>query len=95
MRKFFTQTLPALKQWLRKFDRDFSSCKAELWTTGPLGNDARDTLYKLQRPERDEWTMTRAEDLKNQIPSSIRDRSMELLRTIAIAQTEDPVELEL
>lgn len=85
--KFFTQTVPALKKWLRSRDIEFSKCKAELWTTGPLGNDARTALHKLKRAKSDEWSMTRAEDLKGEIPKSIRERSLELFRSIATAET--------
>jgi hypothetical protein len=89
VRKFFTETLPALKQWLRQNNRAFERCTAEVWTTGPLGNEARDVLYELKRPKGDTWELKRMGDLQSLIPKPIRSRSITLLRSIATAETAE------
>lgn len=89
VRKFFGQTVPALKAWLRERDRSFSHCAAEIWTTGPLGNEARDELYGMKRPKQNDWKMRRAEDLIDRIPAPLRRRSVELLRAIALTDGDD------
>ncbi len=89
VRKFFTETLPALKQWMRKTDRHFKKCTAEIWTTGPIGKDAGDSLYELKRPQGDEWKCRRMSDMQNDIPKAIRERSVKLIETIALAETDE------
>jgi hypothetical protein len=88
VRKFFTQTVPALKRWMRKTERLFSTCTASIWTTGPIGNDARDALYELSLPKGDEWDIKRMSDLYDGIPPSIRERSIKLLDSIALTKTD-------
>lgn len=85
--KFFTETVPALKHWLRATNRHFSRCNASIWTTGPRGKEAGDTLYKLQRPEGDVWDIIRMSDQYDQIPKTIRQRSVKLLEAIAFSKT--------
>lgn len=88
VRKFFTQTVPALKQWMRQTDRRFSTCTASIWTTGPIGKDAGDTLYKLPRSNGDVWDIRRMSDLYDDIPRNIRERSIQLLESIALTKTD-------
>ncbi len=87
VRKFFTETVPALKKWMRETKRDFSTCKAQIWTTGPIGKDAGDSLYKLKRPKGDDWKLRRMSDMHDEIPKSIRSRSVKLIETIALTET--------
>jgi len=88
--KFFTQTVPALKKWIvAKGMRKFKTCRAEIWTTGPLGNKARDELYQLKAPKTDEWKMVRGTDLEGLLPDSIRERGLELLHAIAMERSDD------
>jgi hypothetical protein len=92
VRKFFTQTVPALKRWLRNTERSFSKCTASIWTTGPKGKDAGDFLYGLSRPDGDLWEIQRMSDSYGDIPRTIRERSVKLLESIAIAKTEATVD---
>lgn len=87
--KFFTETLPALKKWLRVREIKFSNCTAEIWTTGPLGNIARDELFQLRRPKSDEWNLVPLRQLEQCLPDGIRKRSIELLRSIAMTPASD------
>lgn len=89
VKKFFTETLPALKKMLRDQGNKFSSCVAELWTTGPLGREARDELYKLKRPEGDTWTLIPGDQVQQLLPNSIKQRGTELLSNIAMEETQD------
>src|SRR5207245_1319020 len=86
--KFFTETLPALKKKLREQGRQFTRCSAQIWTTGSLGNDARDTLYDLACPKTDEWTMIPGKDLPTLLPKVIRKRAAELLDAIALEESD-------
>lgn len=88
--RFYSQTLPALKKWLRTNQRSFDRCTAEIWTTGSLGQVAEGMLCQLKSPEGDTWQMKRLGDLKTLIPSSIRKRSIELLESIAMADSSEP-----
>lgn len=87
--KFFTQAVPALKKLLRVQGRVFTSCTAEIWTTGPLGRQAREALHTLQRPGRDIWELRALEAVQELLPASIRERGKELLSNIAMAQTDE------
>lgn len=87
--KFFTETVPALKKWLAGQGRRVSRCRAEIWTTGPLGRIARDELHGLPRPKGDVWEMLRGEDVQNLIPQSIRKCSLQLISAIRLERAED------
>jgi hypothetical protein len=88
VRKFFTETVPACKDWLRSTSRSFKQCTAEIWTTGAKGKEAGDVLYKLNRPKTDTWAICRIKEIKPLLPDSIRTRSLELLNSIATAQID-------
>jgi hypothetical protein len=85
IKKFFTETVPALKRWLRDNQQPFTSCVAEIWTTGPKGHDAGDTLHKLDRPKADQWGVARIQEITKLLPASIKNRALELLNSIATA----------
>jgi len=88
VKKFFTETVPALKRWLRDKDRHFTKCTAEIWTTGPKGKNAETALNELTRPRGDTWSLRRMEDMHSEIPKRIRERGVKLLETIALVETE-------
>lgn len=89
VRKFFTETVPALKKWLRERDRHFTKCTAEIWTTGPKGKKAELALKELSPPRSDMWKLRRMDDMHEEIPKRIRDRGVKLLQTIALVETDD------
>ncbi len=86
--KFFTETLPALKKWLREKDRHFKKCVAEIWTTGPKGKNAELALKELTPPRGDTWKLRRMDDMHDEIPQRIRGRGVKLLKTIAQVEME-------
>lgn len=86
--KFFTETVPALKKRLREQGREFAICKAELWTTGPLGRDARDKLHSLPRPKGDDWKLLKGDEIQTLLPRSIKKRATELLNAIAMEDSK-------
>jgi hypothetical protein len=92
--KFFTETLPALKRRLREQGRAFSTCKAELWTTGPLGREAREKLHALSPPKADKWKLLHRDDVERILPRSIKKRATELLNAIALEESEGEAELQ-
>lgn len=89
VRKFFTQTVPALKKWLRKTERPFKACTAEIWTTGPKGKEAEEALKELKPPRTDSWSLRRMSDMHEEIPNKIRERSVKLIETIALTASQD------
>jgi hypothetical protein len=91
--KFFTETVPALKKALKQDRVQFETCKAELWTTGPIGRDAERTRRELKAPLSDTWVIRKKDGIEEQLPSPIRARGKELLAAIAIerSETEDAV----
>ncbi len=88
VRKFFTQTVPATKKWLRSQGREFTKCTAEIWTTGRKGKRAGDALYELNSPRTDRWRIRRIEEIRKVVPQAIRRRSLELLNSIATAEID-------
>ena len=88
VRKFFTETVPACKNWLRSTGRSFTLCIAEIWTTGRKGKDAGDTLYRLKRPRSDTWGICRIEEIKKFLPRAIKERSLALLNSIAAVEID-------
>lgn len=88
VRKFFTETVPALKRWLKEKDRAFTKCIAEIWTTGPKGKNAELALKELASPRGDTWMLRRMDAMHNEIPKRIRDRGVKLLETIALVETD-------
>lgn len=98
VRKFFTETLPALKKWLKEKNQPFTKCTAEIWTTGPKGKNAELALKELVPPKGDTWNLRRLDDMHDEIPKRIRDRGVKLLQTIALVETngrnEDTGDLE-
>lgn len=88
VRKFFTETVPAVKAWLRLNNRPFGRCRAEIWTTGTKGKEAGYALHGLASPKSDDWAILRIDEIKPLLPESIRRRSLELLNSIAAAEID-------
>jgi hypothetical protein len=86
--KFFTETVPALKKRLREQGRGFSKCHAEIWTTGPLGREAREKRYSLNPPKAETWEMLSGNDVRNALPQLLRRRGAELIDAIAMEATQ-------
>lgn len=86
--KFFTETVPACKEWLRATGRSFTKCTAEIWTTGRKGKDAGDTMFRLKRPKGDEWAIRRIEEITPLLPHAIKERALQLLNSIATAEID-------
>jgi len=86
--KLFTETVPALKKRLREQGAEFAKCRAELWTTGPLGRDAREKLHGLARPNGDEWMMLKGDDVHSLLPRTIKKRGAQLLNAIRMEKTQ-------
>jgi hypothetical protein len=84
--KFFTETVPALKKWLRDNNRTFNTCKAEVWTTGPLGREAREALHKLARPKADQWELVHGGVVEDLLPHAVKARGVQLLHAIALEE---------
>jgi hypothetical protein len=89
VRKFFTETVPALKKDLSARGVYFSRCTAQIWTTGPFGDSASDKLYSLRHIATDEWSVLRRSEIEKLIPTRIRERSVDLLNAIALDLDEE------
>ena len=92
VKKFFTETVPALKNWLRTKGQQFGTCFAEIWTTGTKGKDAGDALYKLSRPKGDTWGIRRRDEICDYAPKLVKDRALQLLNSIALEEHREPKE---
>lgn len=88
VKKFFTETVPALKHELRDKGQIIEECVAEIWTTGSKGKEAGDALYKLKAPKTDKWRIVRIEEMKKLLSPAIRGRSLELLNAISVGSGE-------
>ena len=85
VKKFFTETVPALKSWLRRNNQAFSKCVAEIWTTGIRGGESLKTLDELPRPKggTDTWGIKVGSDIAGLAPQRIRECAKALLGSIA------------
>ncbi len=86
--KFFTETVPALKAYLRHTGRTFKTCVAEIWTTGPRGQVAAEAFNKLSKPQSDQWNIVTQEALCDLVPSRIASRVVPLLQTLGCVKTD-------
>lgn len=67
--KFFGQTVPALKSYLRKVKGiEFSKCLAELWTTGPEGGIARQALANIRPPKDTTFNIVSGKQIHEKAP---------------------------
>jgi len=85
--KFFEETVPALKKWMKETERRFKHCRAEIWTTGSISSDAKKFLASLPKPASDHWEIRTMDDLKDTLPDSVRKRILELTNTISIGDS--------
>ncbi len=86
--KFFTETVPALKAYLRDSGRSFETCVAEIWTTGPRGQVAADLFNRLSIPKSDRWNIVTQRALCDLVPSRIASRVVPLLQTLGCVKTD-------
>lgn len=82
--KFFLETVPALKSYLRKNDLYFSKCIAELWTSGNRGTEAEKALAKIKvKPDQDEFSVLNRNRVLALLPQSIKTTAAKLINDIA------------
>lgn len=87
VRKFFCETVPALKDWLQTTQRPFRICKAELWTTGVVSNEARNALSEISHGKQDQWSIKTIDELRSHIPECIRKRLIDFTDAISMGDT--------
>lgn len=81
VRKFYTETVPA---YLRtKSGRTIRECRAEIWTTGQVGEDARQALAEISLKPFVKPALLGHDDVKKQIPSTLSS-CKRLLEAISI-----------
>ena len=82
--KFFLETVPALKNHLRKNDMPFKKCIGEIWTTGSRGTEAENALARIKvRRDQDEFKILNRENVLAQLPQSIKTTAEKLINDIA------------
>ena len=86
--KFFCETVPAAKKQLRQQHRSFETCKAEIWTTGPIGEKAQSELNGLSMPSGERRELVSVGNRSDLFPQAIRSRGTELLKLIAAPGNE-------
>jgi hypothetical protein len=82
--KFFHETVPALKGYLRKNDVKFTNCIGEIWTTGSRGAEAEKALAKIKgNPSQDEFSVLNRSRVLELLPQTIRTTAAKLINDIA------------
>ena len=77
--KFFTETVPAV---LRYF-QNTKNCRAEIWTTGRVGDDARSALADISLAKRVEPALLGKADIISLVPSTLLP-CKRLIRTLSL-----------
>ncbi|MCA9038259.1 MAG: hypothetical protein KDA91_24205 [Planctomycetaceae bacterium] len=89
IRKFFTESVPALKKWLRT-QRTINRCKAELWTTGTVTSEAQQLVEALQpKKGNDKYSIRSLREMQQEFPVSIRNRIMQLGDAISLGGSNE------
>lgn len=82
--KFFLETVPALKSYLRKNDVHFEMCNAEIWTSGNRGTEAENALAKIKmKASQDEFSVLNRKRVLALLPQPIRTTAEKLINDIA------------
>jgi hypothetical protein len=89
VKKFFTETVPSFVAWANKSGRDVKTCKAQLWTTGRIGERAEDEFAKLRLKSNIDAKLLTMNEIKDVIPTKLRQKGLELLNNIRAYQPND------
>jgi hypothetical protein len=89
VKKFFTEAVPSFVAWANESGREVKTCKAELWTTGQIGQKAEDEFAKLRLKSNVHAKLLTMDDIKAVIPSKLRQKGLELLNNIRAYQPKD------
>lgn len=79
VRKFFTETVPAV---LKSF-QNTKECRAEIWTTGRVGNDAGSALARIALGKRVKPALLEKADILSLVPSTLSP-CKRLIRTLSL-----------
>jgi len=82
--KFFTETVPAFAKWHRKKHGNFTELKAQLWTTGQIGNEAQEAFDSLSIANEISADIKDREAIIAVIPRQLKERLQKLLTSIAM-----------
>ena len=86
VKKFYSETVPAfLKWWEKRNGRVPKQCRAEIWTTGRIGSEAKRQFDRTEVRQSVAKKIRDCDSILDYLPSTIRDRCSQLLKTIAMA----------
>jgi hypothetical protein len=86
VRKFFTETVPSFLSWARESGREIKKCKAQLWTTGKIGQRSQAEFNELRLNSIVEAKLLTMDDITAIIPTKLRPKGLELLNNIRAYQ---------
>src|SRR5262249_53494295 len=89
VQKFFTETVPSFLAWANASGREVKTCKAQLWTTGQIGQKAQDEFARLRLKSNIQAKLLATNDIEAVIPSKLRQKGLELLNNIRAYQPKD------
>ncbi len=89
VRKFFTQTVPSFLTWAHASGREIKKCKAQLWTTGKIGQKAQAEFDRLRLKSIVEPKLLTMDDIPAIIPPKLRPKGLELLNNIRAYQPKE------
>ena len=70
VRKFFTETVPAALKYFTNIKKcNVKKCKAEMWTTGLVGERAQAELANLRLPKRVDAQLLEKADIISLVPA--------------------------
>ncbi|MCZ6692180.1 MAG: hypothetical protein O7H41_21565 [Planctomycetota bacterium] len=83
VKKFYTETVPACRKWWTESHGAPKRCLAEIWTTGIVGQEAREELERTSLDARVIPQMIEAAQIESNLPTTIRGRASGLLSSIS------------
>ena len=89
VKKFFTETVPSFLAWMKVTGQAFKTCKAQLWTTGRIGQKAQDEFDTLRLKSNVQAKLLAMDDIEAVIPSNFRSKGVDLLNSIRAYQPKN------
>ena len=84
VKKFYTETVPAfLSWWAKRNGSPPKKCRAEIWTTGKIGSEAKREFERVQVRDSVTKNILDSDGILACLPRTIKERCSQLLKSIA------------
>lgn len=84
VKKFFTETVPACREWwTQKEKRPPALCRAQIWTSGTVGEPAQEALKELSLGKGIEAALCGPADIAERLPPKLKSRAIGLMSALS------------